>query len=416
MTDMSQSGSATRQVESTENGGHATNASTARRHVMMLAGEYSGSLYGAVLARRLIELSPQVRLTGIGGHHMADAGVDLFFDSSDWGGIGLIEALKRVPVLAWVYMHLKRRLREDRPDLIILIDYPGFNMRVARLAKSLGIPTLYYFPPGKYRSAPESVQDAARTITRVAAPLYLAFEKYTALNAAVDFVGHPLLDVLSDGEDQAHIRQELGLGPNEQAVGLLPGSRLAELEFHTPAMCQAAKELVRTNPQLRFFIPVVNYRQPGLSERFVQIIRREIEASGAPIKIISSEQAYKVMAIARLLVVSSGTATLEAAFFGTPMVIIYRVSKLTEFFAPLFHQMPFKFVGLPNILADRKIVPELVQDDFTTANVVREARAILDDETNTRRIHEELKGLVPLMGSKGATDRVARIALEMIHS
>jgi lipid-A-disaccharide synthase len=227
---------------------------------MIFSGEYSGSLYGSLLARRLRELRPGVRLTGVGGHHMEEAGVELHFDSSGWGGIGPMEALKRSPLLAYAYFKLKAIIHRDRPDLIILIDFPGFNMLVARVAKGLGIPTLYYFPPGKYRSAPEDVLDAARTVTRVAAPLKFSFEKYTALKAAVDFVGHPLLDVLSD-VDEARTRAELGVGANERVVGLLPGSRLAELEYHTGDLCRAAARLHQRFPDQG---PLMDRtRQPG---------------------------------------------------------------------------------------------------------------------------------------------------------
>lgn len=385
---------------------------TAGHHIMILSGEYSGSLYGSLLARRLRELRPGVRLTGVGGHHMEEAGVELLFDSSGWGGIGPMEALKRSPLLAYAYFKLKHIIQRDRPDLIILIDFPGFNMLVARVAKKLGIPTLYYFPPGKYRSAPEDVLDAARTVTRVAAPLQFSFEKYQTLNAAVDFVGHPLLDVLSE-VDPARTRAELGLAPDEPVVGLLPGSRLAELEYHTGELCRAAAKLHARFGSLKFLLPLVTHRDPELQERVERLIQWEIATSGAPVRIIH-EQAHKVMAISKLLLVSSGTATLEAAFYGTPMVIVYRVSKLTEFLAPLFHALPFKFVGLPNILADRQIVPELVQDQFTEENVVREALAILDNADRGASIRTELKQLIPQLGSKGASERVARIALEMI--
>jgi lipid-A-disaccharide synthase len=382
-------------------------------HIMILAGEYSGSLYGSLVARRLLDQSPGLRLTGIGGHHMEEAGVSLLFDSSGWGGIGPMEALKRAPLLAWVYFQLKRIIREDPPDLLILIDYPGFNMLVARVARALGIPTLYYFPPGKYRSAPEDVSDAARTITRVAATLQMSFEKYRALDAAVDFVGHPLLDLVPSDVDVARTRSELSIPAGQDVVGVLPGSRLAEFEHHTATLCDAAAQLARERPGLRFVIPLVSHRDPAVHERVERLIAREIARTGAPVEIVR-EQALKVMAISRLLLVCSGTATLEAAFYGTPMVIVYRVSKLTEFLAPLFHRTPFKFVGLPNILADRTIVPELVQDRFSVPDIVREARAILDDAALEARMRSELRALVPLLGSKGASDRVARIALSMI--
>ena len=383
-----------------------------QRHIMILSGEYSGSLYGSLLARRIKELRPEVRLTGVGGHHMEEAGVSLHFDSSTWGGIGPMEALKRSPYLAYAYFKLKSIIHREKPDLIILIDYPGFNMLVARVAKKLGIPTLYYFPPGKYLSPPEDVLDAARTVTRVAAPLKFSFEKYTALNAAVDFVGHPLLDVLSD-VDTNRTRAELGVGPEERVVGLLPGSRLAELEYHTGDLCRAAARLHARFPDLRFLLPLVRSKSPDLQEKAEALVKREIESSHAPITIIT-EQAHKVMAISKLLLVSSGTATLEATYYGTPMVIVYRVSKLTEFLAPLFHALPFKFIGLPNILADREIVPELVQDQFTEDNVVREALSILDNTDRDARMREELKQLIPQLGPKGASERVARIALEML--
>lgn len=383
-----------------------------RPHIMILAGEYSGILYGSYVARKILEIRPDARLTGVGGPIMAEAGVDILFDSSNWGGIGLVEALKRSH-LYFVYVKLKRIIRAERPDVIILIDYPGFNMQVARFAKSIGIPTVYHLPPGKYPGRPEAVQGVANTLTKVAAPLGVTYEKYTFLRANVEFVGHPLLDVMPERIDPREARRSLGVPPEKRVVGLLPGSRLAEIEYHTPVLCRAASRLAERHPDLQFVIPLVNYRTKSALRRAVGKLDLEIRRSGAPIHMVM-EQAYEVMAASEVLIAASGTATLEAAYFGTPMVIVYRTSKLTEWLALwMYRKTPIQFVGLPNILAGRQIVTELLQGRFTEENVVNETEALLQHRDRLAAMRADLRALLPLLGSKGASERVARMALSL---
>lgn len=381
-------------------------------HIFLLAGEFSGNLYGAALARELARLAPAARLTGIGSQQMADAGVKLLYDSSTWGGIGLVESLKRLHLFL-VYERLKSFFRTDRPDLIVLIDYPGFNMQVARFAKSAGIPTLYYFPPGKFADTADSIADAAQTITKVAAPFELTYQRYREAKADVDFVGHPMFDVLKGDPDRARIRTDFGIQPHDKVIGLLPGSRRQEIRLHTPVLSECARQIALRYPEARFIVPVVNCNLREYGDFVQRTVSRHLRQYGIRVD-VTVDRTHDVMAISDLLLVCSGTATLEAAFYEVPMIITYKTSLLTEILARLFYTPFPHYIGLPNILADRMIVPEYIQQDFVPENILRESRDLLENPQRAERIRKDLREVVCKLGTKGATERVARLALDLV--
>lgn len=381
-------------------------------HIFLLAGEFSGNLYGAALVRELRRLAPAVRLTGIGGRQMADAGMRLIRDSSTWGGIGLVESLKRCH-LYLVYRKLKELIRRDRPDAIILIDYPGFNMAVARLAKSMGIPTLYYFPPGKFTDTAESILDAARTITKVAAPFELTYRRYREAEADVEFVGHPMFDVLKADLDRDRIRSDFAVSPHQKVIGLLPGSRRQEIRMHTPILAECARQLALLHPEARFIVPVVNCNIREYGDFVQDTVSRHLRRDGIPVD-VTVDRTYDVMAISDLLLVCSGTATLEAAYYGSPMVIVYKTTVMTEILARLFYPAMPQYVGLPNILAERMIVPEFIQQDFAPDNILRECREILGSQERVSRMRKDLQTVIDNLGPRGTTEKVARLALGLV--
>ncbi|MBI4872927.1 MAG: lipid-A-disaccharide synthase [Candidatus Riflebacteria bacterium] len=386
--------------------------SSSNPHIFLLAGEFSGNLYGAALARELRKLSPRLRLSGVGGSQMADAGVHLVRDSSTWGGIGLVESLKRCH-LVWVYRQLVRQLTWDKPDVLVLIDYPGFNMPIARFAKSVGIPTLYYFPPGKFTDSADSIRDAARTITRVAAPFELTYVRYREAQASVEFVGHPLFDVVKTEIDRDRIRADFAIKPNQRIIGLLPGSRRQEIRMHTPILAECARQIALVYPEARFIVPVVNCNLREYGDFVQNTVSRHLRHYGIPVD-VTVDRTYDVMAVSDLLVVCSGTATLEAAYYEAPMIVTYRTSLMTEILARLFYPSMPPYVGLPNILAQRMIVPEFIQQDFIPENVIRECRDILDNQQRVAQIRADLRAVVDKLGPRGATERVARMALDLV--
>lgn len=386
--------------------------STNQPHIFLLAGEFSGNLYGAALAREIRRLHPSARMTGIGSSQMADAGVELLYDSSTWGSIGVVESLKRAH-LFFVYAKLKSILRRDRPDVLVLIDYPGFNMQVARFAKSIRIPTVYFFPPGKFSETADSIREAAGTITKVAAPFELTYRRYREAKADVAFVGHPMFDVLKTDPDRDRIRKDFDVQPKEKVIGLLPGSRRQEIRMHTPVLAECARQIALLYPEARFIVPVVNCNLSEYGDFVQETVSRHLRRHGIRVD-VTVDRTHDVMAISNLLLVCSGTATLEAAFYEVPMIITYKTSLLTEILARLFYSPFPHYIGLPNILADRMIVPEFIQQDFIPENVIRESRDLLDNQERASLVRSELRQVVGKLGTKGASERVARMALELV--
>ncbi len=381
-------------------------------HIFLVAGEFSGNIYGGALAREICRLNPSTRLSGVGGDQMADAGVKLHFDSSTWGGIGLVESIKRGHLLL-VYLQLRNLFKKDPPDLVVLIDYPGFNMQIARYAKSAGIPTLYYFPPGKFTEDVESIREAAETITRVAAPFEMTFQRYKEAKADVDFVGHPMFDLLKRDPDRARIRADFGIESSDKVIGLLPGSRRKEIRMHMPELCECARQIALLYPEARFIVPVANCNTREFGDFVQETVSRHLRRHHIRVD-VTVDRTYDVMAISDLLLVCSGTATLEAAFYEAPMIITYKTSLMTEILARLFYTEFPRYVGLPNILADRMIVPEFLQQDFVPQNVIRESREMLCNEERRSRVQQDLRSVVHQLGSEGASERVARMALDMV--
>jgi lipid-A-disaccharide synthase len=340
---------------------------------------------------------------------MRKAGVELLYDCSSWGAVGLVEAIKR-PQLLWIFHKLKAWVRSHRPDVVVLLDYPGFNMALTRFARELGIPTVYFFPPGKHTTRHEVVAETAKQITRVAAPLLTTYDLYKRAGAQVEFVGHPLLDMLATVPDQAAARKELGIAPESQLVGILPGSRLQEIRSHTPDLIEVVRQLHAEFPSMEFILPRVKLRKEFL-ERKVASILDQVRASGLPIRIVEG-RGPTIMSASDALVVASGTATIEAAYLLRPMVIVYRVSRLTALLANLFYNRFPRFIGLPNILADREIVPELIQQKFVVEEVVHQVGRFFTERSYKNRVVADLLELRQKLGTPGASGRVAQMVLQ----
>lgn len=380
--------------------------------VLIVAGEISGDYYAASLIDVLHSMM-DLEIFAVGGPQTAKRQAHLLFDSSNWAAIGFLEAIKQAPRLLLVLRRLKRFLAEQRPDLVLLVDYPGFNMRLVREAAHLNIPTLYYFPPSKFAADPRSVADAARSITRVAANFRFTYELYKAAGANVEFVGHPLRDHAIPSMTREEACRLFGIDPSRPIVGLCPGSRRSELELLLPVMLEAGKILHARRPDLQFLVPVILTEGPQVFGFDKTELRLMLAAAKIPVKLIEGK-IYDVMAVSRLLLISSGTATLEASHVGTPMVICYRVSLLTEIQARLFYRLP-QFIGLPNIILKRMVIPELIQWDFTAEKLANQATSFLENDDLLRQQKETLAEVVSQLGERGAHERVARMALDLLH-
>jgi len=382
------------------------------KKIMIIAGEISGDLYGHPLVLELAKLDPDAKICGVGGPKMKSTGMEVFYDSSSWGTIGMIEAIKKLPYLYFVFYDVSRKLKQIRPDVLVLIDYPGFNMRLCRYAKELGIPTLYYFPPAKWTYNPEDVFDAAQNITRVAAPFTHTDEIYKKAGANVEFVGNPLLEIVKTRQSRSEILKKMSLPENARLISLLPGSRSMEVRYMLPVLAETAAKLAKSLNNVNFVMPVSSStisRGTGIT---LDYIKSELEKSGVEIK-LEIDSTYDILAVSDFSIITSGTATLEAACLMTPMVIIYKVSLLTELFARTMTSLP-KYFGLPNLILNRQVVPEFIQKDVTPDNISNAVLEILNSSEKLSDMKSSLGQVIKNLGEAGATKKVAGMVMEMI--
>jgi lipid-A-disaccharide synthase len=384
-----------------------TSAERAPDHaaIMLSAGEASGDLHGGMLCRALRELSPGLQLTGMGGGHMAAAGMDVIVDPTGHATVGTSEAVGRVPALYRAYRAMGRRLVADRPRALVLIDFPEFNLRLARRARRAGVPVVYFIPPQLWAWRAGRVRQMARRVKRVLAIFPFEPPLYERAGVPVTFVGHPLLDVLPLDLTRDDARRRLGVDPDHALIGLLPGSRPGEIERLLPPMLDAARRLAAADGRRRFVL--------GLAATVAREQVATIMTSGGPglppIELVS-RRTYEVMTAADTLLITSGTATLEAALLGAPMVICYRVSRLTELMARALTRV--RWIGLPNLVSGRTVVPELIQGEVTGTRLAREAARLLDDPVAATAQRAAFKDLRARLGEPGVGLRAARAVLE----
>ncbi|NCB37816.1 MAG: lipid-A-disaccharide synthase [Erysipelotrichia bacterium] len=383
-----------------------------KKKLLIVAGETSGDFYAASLIDVLKKYG-DFDIFAVGGIQTLKRDVTMLCDSTNWAAIGLFEAIKQAPHLCLVLHRLTKFMKQNRPDLLLLVDYPGFNMRLVHAANKLGIPSLYYFPPSKFATDPASITDAAGSITSVAANFASTYEIYKAAGANVTFVGHPLLDHAKPVMTPEETCVKYGLRPDRPVIGLCPGSRRSELGQLLPIMLKAGRIIYDRYPEYQFVVPVVETEGPEVFGVSKSSLREQLKASGIPV-ILAEGKIYDLMKLARILLISSGTATLEAAYVGTPMVICYKVSVFTEIQARLFYHLP-KFIGLPNIIINKLAAPELIQHDLTPENLAGKAFELLESPEKYEQQKKDFAEVVAHLGEPGAHERVAEMVLKILN-
>ena len=374
--------------------------------ILLSAGEASGDLHGATLCRALRELHPGVRLVGMGGPRMAAAGMELVADVSGHAVVGTSEALGRIPRLYRAYRLLKARLIEERPRALVVIDFPEFNLRLARIARRAGVPVVYFIPPQLWAWRRGRIRQMARRVSRVLAVLPFEEKLYRDAGVPVDFVGHPVLDVLPLDLDRAEARRRLGVDPVESLIGLLPGSRREEVERLLPPMLVAAKRLSAAGVARRFALglaPTVDVAAVG------RLVKSAIDEGGPRVDIFE-RRTYEVMAAADVVLISSGTATLEAALLRAPMVVCYRVSRVTEAVVRLLVKV--RWCSLPNLIANRGVVPEVLQDELTGQRLAGEALRLIEDPAAASAQRAAFEQVRAQLGTPGVGRRAAQAVIE----
>jgi len=371
------------------------------RSIMLVAGEASGDLHGATLARALRAAAPGARLYGMGGRRMAAEGVELLVDVTAAATIGGTEVVGGVPGLYRAYRRLRAVVTgPDRPDALVVIDFPEFNLRLARAARRAGVAVAYFIPPQVWAWRPWRVRLIRRVVSLVLAVFPFETALYRRAGVPVAFVGHPVLDALAEAPSRAEARKELGVDGDAPVVGLLPGSRRHEVSGVLPTMREAAALVAAAHPDARFLVAQAPTVDAG-----------DLSADGGPPLRVVIGRTYTVMRAADLLLVTSGTATLEAALLGTPMVVCYRISRLTELlFKPLV-RVPW--ISLANVALGRAVVPELYQRALTGEALGRAALRLLDSPAALAGQREAFGELAGQLGAPGVGARAARHVLDL---
>ena len=375
------------------------------KSVMIVAGEASGDIYGAHLVMAIKELDPCIEFFGLGGPEMEKAGVRIMYQLSAMAVVGMTEIIPKGRYIFRVSRELKHSLLVTPPDLLILIDYPGFNLHLAKKAHSLGIPVLYYIPPQVWAWREGRVRKIAKRVDRVAVILPFEKEFYRKHGLEAEYVGHPLLDISLPKRDNEEIKKSLDINHKKTPIlGLLPGSRNEEIENLLPAMIGAAEIISQDYPNLYCILPLAFTVKEDVVAPYIRNAKIDIKIERLDTK--------EILKIADLAFIASGTATLEAAIMETPMVIAYKVSFLSYLLGRFLIKV--SHIGLVNLVAGRAIVPELIQGKATALHLAEEASAILKNETLKRDMKKSLKLVHEQLGQGGAAKKAAHIAGEMM--
>lgn len=372
---------------------------------MIVAGEASGDLHGANLARELVVLDRNLQLSGIGGAEMAGAGVKLFYDISNLAVMGIIEVLSRLKDIRSAMNILEGQFRIDRPDLLILIDYPGFNLELARRAKKYNIPVLYYISPKIWAWREGRIKRIKKYVDRMA--VILPFEKkyFQGHGVAVDFVGNPLLDQVHATMEPAEFRERNNIKSNATVIGIMPGSRRQEIAKLLPLFIQAAVRLNSAIDECVFLLPLAS----TLTED--EINEHAAWQDSLDIRIIRNER-YEAMAACDAAMAASGTLTMELALLNVPMVVCYRIAMISSLFAKLLIKV--KYASLVNLVAGKEVVPELLQLKATPGNIYKEMLPLLLYKESRKAMQKELARVCEQLGEPGASRRTAKLAIEMV--
>lgn len=369
---------------------------------MLVAGETSGDLHAANLVRALKTINPDVRYLGMGSSYMREAGVELLVDSASVAVVGLVEVLAHFSDLKAAMTTLQEAIRTRRPDLLILVDYPDFNLRLAASAKQAGVKVLYYISPQVWAWRPGRVHKIRNLVDMMAVVFPFEVSIYESAHVPVRYTGHPLVDEVKSTLSPDQARKRFGLSPTHKVVGLFPGSRMSEIKRLMPIIVDTARLLRRRIADVQFVLPLA----PGLR-------RDEIESRLQGMDVCIAENAtYDVIRACDAIITASGTATLQIALLETPMAIIYRVSPLSYWIGRWL--ISVRQVGLVNIVLGRPAVKEFLQYDAKPQRISDEISRLLTDDDYATQMRRSLRETKSKLGEGRGSERVARLADEML--
>ena len=364
--------------------------------IFFSAGESSGDIHGANLIRALREEDPALICEGLGGHRMAEAGMELRHDLAERGIMGFVEIIRAFPYVRRVFNETVAYLRQTPPDLVVVIDYPGFNLRLAKRCKALGIPVVYYISPQVWAWKKKRIYTIAENVEKMLVILPFEKEIYDEIGLDCTYVGHPLLDHIQtiDATDTF----KTGRQP---VIGLLPGSREQEIERIMPTLIAVARGIQEAHPDARFIVPCVDTRR----EDQIKSITGDFPLETAV------GLTYDVLRAARFCLVASGTATVETTLFRVPMIVIYKVAPVTYWLAKKLVNV--EAIAMVNILAGKKIVPEFVQDAADLETILPLALTLIEDSSERKTMLDGLDNVRRILGDQGASKTAAREVIEV---
>jgi lipid-A-disaccharide synthase len=386
--------------------------------IFISAGEASGERYGALLIERLKLLlgdsAQKASFFGMGGPRMEAAGLERVVRAEEMAVMGITEVVRHLPQIYRGYAKLRQAIRERRPGVAVLIDFPDIHLKLARDLHRLGIPVIFFVSPQLWAWKKHRIKLVRKYVSRML--VIFPFEEpfYRDRGVEAEFVGHPLAELPLPAPSREQFARENGLDPDATWIGLLPGSRMKEIRANLPGMLEAGRALARNAPQRQFLLPLAPTLDPAQQAETRELI--ESRGAAAIVRLVADARA--ALLHARASVVASGTATVEAALIGNPFMVVYRVSPLTYAIAKRVVSVPH--VAMANLVAGKRVVPELIQGDFTTGNIILEMERLLPDGVPRQSMMKELaqiRGLLrPREGGLGAIERVAKITLELMET
>lgn len=394
-----------------------------KKRILMVTGEVSGDLHGAHLARELLECGSDLELSGIGGQYMARAGVNILFPSYKLSVIGLSGIFRKILLFRKAYRLVVKELARDDLAALILIDFPGFNLFLARKAKGLGIPVIYYIGPQVWAWRKGRLKKIAGRVDLMIVILPFEEEIYQKAGIPVKFVGHPLADIISIKRKREEVCRDYHFDGNHPIIGLLPGSRRSEIERILPVMLKASERIHKKIPEAQFFIlaapgtednAFINRKTPPGVNGGAQgqgVFSAALFDRMPGVKVIPKSD-YDLMSQADFLMIASGTATLEAAMLGVPFIIVYLTDWLTYFLAKLFVKIPY--IGLVNVMAKRFVVPEFIQGKANPGTLAEGSLEFLLNPTLVKDVRKELQNVCRTIRSGGVSARAAKEVLEFL--
>ena len=365
--------------------------------IMFSAGEVSGDVHGQSLAESILRMDSSVELIGFGGSRMGQAGVRLCQNFADYNVMGVWEVLINLRRIMRLLDELTEFMKQEKPDLLVLIDYPDFNWRLAKRARKLGIPVFSYIPPSAWAWRKGRAKTCAKLADEFVAIFPHELPVYEAAGAKISFVGNPLVDAVRPEMSRERAREFFQIPTDKTAILLLPGSRKQEIELLLPAMLRGARQLLAERADTVFLLPVAD----GINEARIQSL---IDAAGVPVT-LTHEYRYALMAAADAAVATSGTVVMEAALLGLPCVVLYRLSPVSYFVGKLLVHV--KNFSLPNILLDESFETELLQDEVTAEHIAAELERLYPGEAHRAEVMAKLKDACARLGTPGASGRVA---------